>query len=65
MRWQQLRNWVTFQFHQGQVAENQPITVLVFLGESLGILQNTLFISSWHRSILVPYSFEDDDALNT
>ena len=30
----------TFEFDQGHVTKNQPITVLVLLSESLGIKQN-------------------------
>ena len=30
--------WDTFEFDQGHVAKNQPITVLIWLSESLAIL---------------------------
>ena len=34
--------WDIFEFDQGHVTRNQPITVLVLLSESLGIEQNIL-----------------------
>ena len=35
----------TFEFDQGHVTKNQPITVLILLSESLSIQQELLFLS--------------------
>ena len=35
----------TFEFDQGQVTKNQPITVLILLSESLAMLQARIFPS--------------------